>query len=1599
MNKKILIGLDLGPNSIGWTVIKKILDEANHVIKTTIENIGSRIIPMDATMLSNFENGDVVSQTANRTKARGVRRLRERFLLRRERLHRVLKIIGFLPEHYQRQIGWDKINDKKHYGTFLENKELKIAWEQVGEKEYKFIFEESFNEMVDDFKKTQPILFSKTKNGKDRKIPYDWTIYYLRKKALTQKISKYELAWILLNFNQKRGYYQLRDEEEEDNSKIVEYKLLKVIKVETTNQKRGDNLWYNIYLENNLIYRRASKTPLEWEGKIKEFIITTELNEDGTIKKDKDGKEKRSFRAPKEDDWALIKTKTEQDINSAHKTVGEYIYDTLLQKPNQKVKGKLISVIERKYYKEELKRILEKQKEFHKELNDVELYKNCINELYTNNEAYRNSIANRNFTYLLLDDVLFYQRPLKTKKSLISNCSYEKHVYKDTQTGELKYSPIKCIAKSNPLFQEFRLWQFISNLDIYQKEKIVWQPNGERKVILDYNVTDEFLKTEEDYTKLFEWLNDKKEIDQTTLLSYFIEQTYKIKFTKKAKDKKKLIEEEIDKYSWNYVPEKIYPCNRTRNAILSKLIKEEKQHLTKELEMLIWHTLYSITTKEEIDKAFSLNKNNKKHTVYLELKKYFSEESINKIKHIKLEEKDYGSYSEKAIKKLLPLMRTGKYWSEEKIDNNTKERINKIINGEYDEQISSRVREKSINLNKIEDFKCLPLWLACYIVYNRHSEVKDINKWKSPEDINIYLTTFKQHSLHNPIVEQVVMDTLRVVRDIWKQYGQIDEIHIELGRDLKNNNESRKKTALMNLENEKTNLRIKTLLQGFFNEGKVEEVKPYSPSQQELFKIYEDGVLGRKYNLKASDTFKHSKANITYNKGIDSNIIDIINKQNPTQSECNKYRLWLEQKYQSPYTGAIIPLSKLFTSAYQIEHIIPKARYFDDSLSNKVICESEVNRLKGEMLGHEFIINHHGEKVNLGDKKTVTILSIDEYEKLVDNNYSNNKTKKEKLLLDDIPDKFNERQKNDMRYISKLVMELLSNIVREEDTEGNEEQEAISKNVIPCSGAITDRLKKDWGINDKWNELILPRFKRMNDIMGTNQFTALNTQGKLIPAMPLELEEGFRKKRIDHRHHAMDALIIACTDRNIINYLNNVNAKSPVERKDLRAKICEKKEDENWNYNWVIKKPWDTFPQDALNALNNIIISFKQNNRVLTKTTNKYESYKDEKGNIRLDNNGKPKKGIVSQIHGDHLAIRKPLHKGTVSGEVQLKTIVNMITLKDAIIKAENIVDDNLRNIVLHLKRLNKTENEIFTYIKENKSIDELKLDNVIYEKGTVEVYCKTNLKDRYFATRAKIDNSFDIKKIEKITDISIQNIIRRHLKNCDNNIEFAFSADGIEEMNKNIKQLNNNKYHKPIYSVRVFEKANKFSVGQEGNKSSKYVEAEKGTNLFFAVYKTKNIDKTTGEEIYARTYDTIPLNVVIERLKQGLTSVPESNYKGEKLLFSLSPCDLVYLPTQDEIENKHLKEQLNKNRIYKFIDSSGTTANFIPHTVANLIYSVKKGETKITNNNNVVNEYGIGSSQSKNQKSITGEMIKDICIPLKVNRLGNITYIGSEFL
>lgn len=382
--------------------------------------------------------------------------------------------------------------------------------------------------------------------------------------------------------------------------------------------------------------------------------------------------------------------------------------------------------------------------------------------------------------------------------------------------------------------------------------------------------------------------------------------------------------------------------------------------------------------------------------------------------------------------------------------------------------------------------------------------------------------------------------------------------------------------------------------------------------------------------------------------------------------------------------------------------------------------------------------------------------------------------------------------------------------------------------------------------------------------------------------------------------------------------------------------------------------PWPSFPTDVEKVLNDIVVSFKQNLRVINKTSNHSLRYVDGK------------KKMVKQTAGDSWAIRKSMHKETVFGEVNLR-FVKSFPLSEAIKRPNRILDKELKEKIKAMVKLGYTEKQIKAYFKENKDvwsdIDLKKIDMYYFTKET---------SDRLFATRKNIDTSFNEKKIKgEITDTAIQKIMLNHLAKYEGKSEFAFSPDGIDDMNRHIKELNGGNDHQPIYKVRVYEKADKFAVGQKGNKKTKFVEAAKGTNLFFAIYENEVLDKKTGEMIKKRSFRTIPLNEAISKMKAGLQL-------DEKAAFILSPNDLVYLPTEKELESGEISHPIDNSRIYKMVSSSKFQVYFVKVNVAASIQD--KCEF---------------SALNKMERALSGEMIKEICIPIKVDRLGHIIKIG----
>lgn len=1793
---KRILGLDLGTNSIGWAVVE--IDYEKHIVR--IIALGSRILPMDAGEISTFESGGKLkSSAADRTESRGARRLNERFLLRRDRLHCILNLINALPEHYKLEIEFE--NEKgMRSGKFRKGREVKFAYEKGNDGKYYFLFMDAYNEMVNDFKANSPcaadLFREKVKKGKtfETKIPYDWTLYYLRKKALSCEITKEELAWITLSFNQKRGYektigqdekkqkegelsekfvgkvssvenigqkdglniYEIKLKDNINDSDLFKYKeesssqitrigdlkvltivrkynedgdieeknttytineirSMRVVDVKSTFQKNKENTIYNITLENGWIKEQQSKYFPKWKDTVRDLIIKTNYDKDGNrIVKGKD--KGRNISSPSEDDWTLMKLKTESSIteyNSKHKinndnnTVGiaSYIYDTLLINPSQKIIGDLVSVVDRDYYQKELEAIYKCQKEYHSELRDTDLYQKAIYLLYPHNETHRNVISKIGFPGLITDDILMYQRDLKTKKSLIADCPYEtkKFYKKDTKNGNLIVDEngnkklfiehLKATHKANPYYQEFRLLQFIKRLRIIKLEDV--QSDG--TPIFNKDVTNDQL-TIGVKEKLFVFLNNREKIDQKALLKHL-----------------KLPEKE---YTWNFEQDHEEPCNKTRYDFIlrTKRIKgfDWQKFLSFDNEYRLWHFFYSVKKEEEFNKGLTsilskclesmvksaYNESADIHEISSKtemVKEKYLDSLIMNFKSFSGYSNDYGSYSEKAIKKLLPLMRFGKYWD--------KEAAESVLLESVATEIKDKVLKKENINGEIEDFQGLWLSSACYLIYGRYSEVGDVKYWKTPDDITNFLQNeFKQHSLNNPVVEKVLREMLQVVKDIWVNglwtpcgiqnedgSDNMNEIHIELAREMKKNNAQKIKAINDRNENKKINDRIIEILKELKSE--YNNISPQSTFQQDKLKIVETDLLSK--IQKDKDTtqyeFKTKKGQYITKKELREITSKDVSKV--SKKDIERYRLWLDQRYISPYTGRRIKLSDLFDrEKYEIEHIFPKQRVTLNALCNKVISETEINKEKGARTGYQFILDCHGQKkikckAHEDDHDGTLISPPDDYKMNV-NQYFTDSKKREILLSKEIPSDFTNSQLNNTQQIAKVAMGLLSNLVREKG-----EDSFRSKNVLPINGTITTRLKRDWNMNEAWNKIIQPRFERLNKLTSSNlfgQIEKVNGHDVFRYCVPEQLAADFDPKRIDHRHHAMDALAIALATECHVQYLNNIY--SADDAKDAKKKLAtrmairnkymfsEKKEDKEkevrflppaqtkvgdkiiqYRYCYQNSEIKTQFKDAAFEALQNALISFKQKNRIIRQRTNKYSTYNvdDKKIELVKDEN-RTQKSTYS--------IRQSLHKDTCYGLRFQRTV----SLEDAIADIDKIVSGKLRNEINKLKSEKYKNEEIVK-----------KLEG---QYPTVYIYEKC-LSTRYGNSLESFADSKDINDtIKKVTDIAIQRILEKHLHKYDTiavsleniepyidviisdahktaikeqiekelpltetkiedkklektaifisdfqsdfdkddvqmNPQLAFSADGVKELNTCIKELNGGKYHKPIYAVRLFTTLGKqFPVAEDGVKSSKYVVTDGDSNQFCGVYHSSS-DATT------RNFYVPTLRELVTSLKEGYEPCNPTRYDEKNnecvLDFILSPLDLVYLPTQEEIETPNLvdinnltKEQ--KSRIYKLVDCNDKKINFVPYYIASPLIDTKKEELEKFGISNIkfiektktkdgvkeqkkdlVNEIGLGTSDSKNQNSFEDDYmncvhVKKTCWKLKVDRLGSIIEI-----
>ena len=312
----------------------------------------------------------------------------------------------------------------------------------------------------------------------------------------------------------------------------------------------------------------------------------------------------------------------------------------------------------------------------------------------------------------------------------------------------------------------------------------------------------------------------------------------------------------------------------------------------------------------------------------------------------------------------------------------------------------------------------------------------------------------------------------------------------------------------------------------------------------------------------------------------------------------------------------VTPYQFIEGHGYDIEHIIPRSKLFDDSFTNKVCSCRECNAAKGSQTAFDFMKSRSEQDFN-------------SYLERVDDLYRTNrisKGKRDRLLMtaSAIPDDFIERDLRETQYITRKSKEILSGVIR---------------NVYASSGMVTDFFRHAWGYDTILHDLNLVRY----DAAELTDKVEYETHGQKHSAYKIK----DWSKRKDHRHHALDALVVALTRQGYIQRLNTLNSSSD--------------NSEKWSGldKWAAERP-HIDRQKVMDALDEVSVSYKSGKKLMTP------------GKRYIRKNGKRicvQSGVTIP--------RAQLHKDTVYGRILVND--GKKNLKDALRNLNLIKDKNIR--------------------------------------------------------------------------------------------------------------------------------------------------------------------------------------------------------------------------------------------------------------------------------------------------------------------------------
>jgi len=1317
---KRILGLDLGTNSIGWALVN---EAENSEEKSSIAQLGVRIINYDNFVSTetgkeskepekDFRSGKGISPNAGRTLKRSMRRNLQRYKLRRENLIEILKDYNFISDE-----------------TILSENGNKTTFET----------------------------------------------YRLRAKAATEEISLEQFARVLLTINKKRGYKSSRKAKGQDEGQLIDG-------MEVAKKLYDENLTPGQFclqlLQNGKkhlpdFYRSDLQAEFDkiWT-KQKEFyseILTDGLKEElrgknekqtwaickdpfdivgipRTTKGEELKKENFTWRAKALSEkmdlesLAVVLQKINGQINSSSgylgaisdrskelffskQTVGRYQMAILDKSPNASLKN---MVFYRQDYLDEFNTLWETQAKFHKELTDE-------------------------LKHAIRDVVIFYQRRLKSQKGLISFCEFESRKIEVEIDGKKKTKTVgsRVVPRSSPLFQEFKIWQVLNNIEVFGKGKKSKKQKSttlfdETEDPIEYGGRRELYQEEKEL--LAAELSIKKELKKTDILKILFDNANELdlnfnsvqgNITQMAlfEAYKKIIEEsghdiDIQKKSAEDIIRSVEDIFKAFGYNSDILYFDSDKELDKQPVYQLWHLLYSF----EGDNSNTGNENliNKIMVDY-----GFDRDAASILANVTFQD-DYGSLSAKAIRKILPHLKDG---------------------NKYD--------------------------VACEYAGYRHSKSSLTKDEIENKILKEKLEILPKNSLRNPVVEKILNQMINVINTIIDVYGKPNEIRIELARELKKNAKER------------------------------EELTKSIAETTKLHEQYKEILSKPPFNL----------SYISRN--------DII-----------RYKLYEELKdngYKTLYSNTYISPGAVFSGDFDVEHIIPQSRLFDDSFSNKTLELRSINIEKGNHTAYDFVKEKYGEK------------GLEEYLNRIETLLKQgviSRTKYNKLKMQgkDIPDGFIDRDIRDTQYIAKYAKTMLGDLVRD---------------VVSTTGSITDRLREDWQLVDVMKELNWDKYENLNL---TEEFT--NEEGHRIR----KIKDW--TKRNDHRHHAMDALTVAFTKRNIIQYLNNLNARSDKSSSIYGIEQNELERNDKGKLLFKPPIPLNEFRAEAKKHLEITLISIKAKNKVVTQNINSTKKKGGKNKKIQQTPRG--------QLHNETIYgsqkqyVVKEEKVGTTFDEAKILTVTKPV-YREAL-----------------LKRLEANGNDPKKAFggKNAPAKNPIFIDNAQVEQLPEKV--KTVTFETVYTIRKEISPDL---KTDKVIDANIRRILEKRLKEFNGDAKKAFS-----NLDENPIWLNQEKGIS-IKRVTISGISNAESLHDKRDKDGNFILDENGNKQPVDFVSTSNNHHVA---VYRDADGNLQENVVsfyeaVARVNMGFPVI-DKEYKqseGWHFLFSMKQNEYFVFPNE----------------------------------------------------------------------------------------------------